>query len=80
MMGVKCIGFGAVSNPATGTVEAWTHEPEFYLHSVKKSLAGLKKVIWKIMEKYEFNSEHRALINFKEVKSLKLKKIPIADS
>jgi hypothetical protein len=30
-MGVKCLGLGAISNPATGIIDGWVHDPEFYI-------------------------------------------------
>lgn len=75
-MGVKCIGFGAISNPATGTIDGWTHDPEFYIEAGKKSLAGLKKLIWKVIEAYPFNHERKLELNlFPKTKPLKLKTI-----
>jgi hypothetical protein len=57
-MGVKCLGLGAISNPATGTIDGWVHDPEFYLLSAKKCLNSLRAIIWKVIERYNFNDDH----------------------
>jgi purine nucleoside phosphorylase len=56
IMGVKTLGIAAVSNPATGTIEGWVHEQEFYIQSAKRCIESLKKIIWKVIERYEVKS------------------------
>jgi hypothetical protein len=63
-LGVKCIGLGAISNPATGTVDGWIHDPEFYILAGKKSLAGLKLIIWRALEVYPFNPSYKPNLTF----------------
>ena len=73
---MKCIGFAAVTNPATGTSDApWEHDGEKNLIAALKCLEGLKKVIWRIVEKFEFNPEHRLKLNFSGVNDLRLKQV-----
>ena len=57
---MKCIGLGAISNPATGTVDGWVHDPEYYIIAGKKSLAALKLIIWRALEAYPFDPEYKA--------------------
>jgi len=75
-LGVKCIGFAAVSNPASGTIDGWVHDGEQVLIAGKKALENLKKVIWKIIEKFEFNSSHNLNLNYSGANVLKLKQTP----
>jgi hypothetical protein len=56
---VKCIGLGAISNPATGTVEGWVHDPEYYIQAGKKSLAALKLIIWRALEAFPFEPSYK---------------------
>lgn len=72
-LGVKCIGFAAVTNPATGTAEAWVHDGEHNLIAAKKCLVSLKKVIWRLVEKFEYNPEHQLKLNFSGINALRLK-------
>lgn len=37
-LGVKCIGFAAVTNPASGTTDGWVHDGEHNLIAAKKCL------------------------------------------
>jgi hypothetical protein len=75
-LGVKCIGFAAVTNPASGTTDGWVHDGEHNLIAAKKCLEGLKKVIWRIIEKFEFNSSHTLKLNYSGANALKLKQTP----
>jgi len=75
-LGVKCIGFAAVTNPASGTTDGWVHDGEHNLIAAKKCLEGLKKVIWRIVEKFEFNSGHKLNLNYSGANALKLKQTP----
>jgi len=60
LLGVKCIGFAAVTNPATGTSDgSWVHDGEHNLMAAKKCLEGLKKTIWKVIERFSFDNEHK---------------------
>lgn len=52
LLGVKCIGFAAVTNPATGTADGWVHDGEHNLIAARKCLDGLKKTIYKVIEKF----------------------------
>jgi hypothetical protein len=79
-LGVKCIGLGAISNPATGTVDGWTHDPEFYILAGKKSLAGLKLIIWRALETYPFNADYRPSLNLALNSAHSLKLQPITTS
>jgi Phosphorylase superfamily len=72
-LGLKCLGLAAVSNPATGTIDGWVHEQEFYLHAAKKCLALLKNIIWKVVEKFELNPAYKLALNYTGVNSLRLK-------
>jgi hypothetical protein len=52
-LGVKCLGFAAVTNPATGTTDgSWVHDGEHNLIAAKKCLQSLRKTIWKVIEKF----------------------------
>lgn len=51
-LGVKCIGFAAVTNPASGTTDGWVHDGEHNLIAARKCLEGLKKVIWRMVETF----------------------------
>ena len=73
-LGVKCIGFAAVTNPASGTTDGWVHDGEHNLIAAKKCLEGLKKVIWRLVEKFEFNPEHKLTLNYTGVNTLRLRK------
>jgi len=75
-LGVKCIGFAAVTNPATGTADFWVHDGEHNLIAAKKALENLKKVIWKIIEKFEFNKNHNLNLNYSWAGALSLKQTP----
>lgn len=77
-MGLKCLGLAAVSNPATGTIEGWVHEQEFYIRSAKLCLLTLKNIIWKVVERFELNPEHKQEISFIGVNSLSLKQLDIS--
>ena len=79
-LGVKCIGFASVTNPASGTAEGWVHDGEHNLIAAKKCLEGLRKVIWRIVEKFEFNSGHKLKLNYTGVNALKLKQTPHSNS
>ena len=73
-LGVKCIGFGAITNPATGISDGWVHDGENNLIAAKKCLNSLKKIMWKIVERFEFNPEYTKLnLNFTGVNALRLK-------
>jgi len=37
-LGVKCIGFAAVTNPCTGTADNYVHDGEHNLIAAKKAL------------------------------------------
>lgn len=74
-LGVKCIGFAAVTNPASGTAEGWVHDGEHNLIAAKKCLEGLKKVIWRLVEKFEFNPEHKLKLNYTGVNTLRLRQV-----
>lgn len=59
-MGVKCIGFAAVTNPATGTTDgSWVHDGEHNLLAAKKCLEGLRKIIWKVIDKFSFKPDYK---------------------
>ena len=59
-MGVKCIGFAAVTNPATGTTDgSWVHDGEHNLIAARKCLDGLRKTIWKVVEKFDFKADYQ---------------------
>lgn len=72
-LGLKCLGLAAVSNPATGTIDGWVHEQEFYLHAAKKCLAALKNIIWKVAERFEMNPDYKFKLNYSGLNSLRLK-------
>ena len=72
-LGVKCIGFAAVTNPASGTAEGWVHDGEHNLIAAQKCLIGLKKVIWNIINKFEFNPNHKLSLNLNGSNALRLK-------
>jgi hypothetical protein len=72
---VKCIGFAAVTNPASGTVDHWVHDGEANLVAAKKCLEGLRKVIWRLVSKFEFNVNYKFTINFTGVNSLRLRQV-----
>jgi len=74
-LGVKCIGFAAVTNPASGTADGWVHDGEHNLIAAKKCVDGLKKVIWRLVEKYQFNPEHRLKLNFSGINALRMKQV-----
>ena len=52
MLGMKAVCFAAVTNPASGLAEGWTHDGEENLIAAKKALDGLGKTMWKIIEKF----------------------------
>ena len=52
LMGMKNVGFAAVTNPATGFTEGFTHSGEDNLEHAKKAHEGLTKTIFKIIEKF----------------------------
>ena len=63
MMGVKTLGIAAVSNPATGTIVGWIHEQEFYIQSAKKCIANLKNIIFKCVENFQLQDDHKVKLN-----------------
>lgn len=75
LLGVKCIGFAAVTNPASGTVDHWVHDGEGNLIAARKCLEGLRKVIWNIVLKFEFNPLHKLTLNYTGVNSLRLRQV-----
>lgn len=75
LLGVKCIGFAAVTNPASGTVDYWVHDGEGNLIAARKCLEGLRKVIWNIVLKFEFNPNHKLTLNYTGVNSLRLRQV-----
>jgi hypothetical protein len=74
-LGVDCIGFAVPTNPATGIQEDHVHDGEHNLRVAAKCLVGLKAVIWRLVEKYQFNPEHRLNLNYCGVNSLRLKQV-----
>ena len=54
MMGMKNVAFAAVTNPATGLADGWTHDGEENLVAARKCLDALGKTIFKIIEKFPF--------------------------
>ena len=78
LLGVKCIGFAAVTNPATGTVDSsWVHDGDHNLMAAQKCLGNLKKTIWKVIEKFSFNPDYQfrySLIDTMNEKPLRVKK------
>ena len=75
LLGVKVVGFAAVTNPASGTTDGWVHDGEHNLIAAKKCLDGLKKTIWKVIEKFQFNPQHALIPNYKAQNSLRLKQL-----
>ena len=75
LLGVKVVGFAAVTNPATGTTDGWVHDGEHNLIAAKKCLEGLRKTIWKVIERFQFNPEHKVMPNYKAQNSLRLKQL-----
>lgn len=80
LLGVKVVGFAAVTNPATGTADGWVHDGEHNLIAARKCLEGLKKTMWKIIEKFQFNPSHKFTPNFKGSNSLRLKQVKYGPS
>jgi hypothetical protein len=75
LLGVKCIGFAAVTNPASGTVDHWVHDGEANIIAAGKCLQGLRKVIWNIVSKFEFNPSHKLTLNYTGMNSLRLRQV-----
>lgn len=75
LLGVKCIGFAAVTNPATGSQEGWIHDGEHNLLAAQKCLERLKATIWKVIEKFHFNREYKLMLNYQGTNSLRLKQV-----
>ena len=63
LLGVRCVAFATVSNPATGTVEHYVHDQDSILELGAKCIVNLKKTLWRIIEKFEFNPQHRVRLN-----------------
>lgn len=59
MLGIKAVCFGAVTNPASGLAEGWTHDGEDNLVAAKKCQNGLQKTIEKIIENFKFSDDHK---------------------
>ena len=72
---MKCIGFAAATNPASGTLDGWVHDGEHNLIAAKKCLEGMKKIIWRLVEKFEFNPDHKLKLNYTGVNALRLKQL-----
>jgi hypothetical protein len=51
------------------------HDGEHNLIAAKKALEGLKKVIWRVIERFQFNPDYKFVPNFKGENSLRLKRI-----
>jgi hypothetical protein len=64
-----------VTNPASGTVDHWVHDGESNLIAAKKCLEGLKKVIWRLVEKFEFNPSHQLVLNYSGLNQLRLRQV-----
>ena len=75
LLGVKCIGFAVPTNPATGTAEGWVHDGEHNLIAAAKCVKMLKKIIWTLVEKFEFNPDYRLNINYTGVNALRLRQV-----
>lgn len=79
LLGVKCIGFAAVTNPATGTTDgSWVHDGEHNLMAAKKCLGNMKKIIWRVIEKFDFNPDYQfkfSLTDSFNDRSLQVKKV-----
>jgi len=50
------------------------HDGEHNLIAAKKCLEGLKKVIWRLVETFHFNPEHKLNLNYTGVNTLRLRK------
>lgn len=72
-MGLKNVGFAAVTNPATGFGSDWTHSGEDNLEHAKKAHEGLAKTIFKIIEKFQFSDEPRKMDNCLKAENKHLK-------
>lgn len=72
-LGLKTLGLAAVSNPATGTIDGWVHEQEFYIKAAKKCLVALKNIIWKVVERFNFDPSYKLELNYTGVNALRLK-------
>lgn len=75
MLGMKNIGFAAVTNPATGLVSGWTHDGEGNLIAARKCLEGLTKTIYKIIEKFEFSEKRELNTGVEDTIGLSMKRI-----
>ena len=49
LLGVRCIAFATVSNPATGTIEDYVHDQYSILELGQKCIVNLKKTLWKLI-------------------------------
>lgn len=75
LLGMKVVGFAAVTNPASGTIDGWVHDGEHNLIAAKKCIEGLRKTIWKVIEKFKFHPDHKCGPNYKASTSLRLKQV-----
>jgi hypothetical protein len=63
LMGMKQVAFAAVTNPATGYAEGFTHSGEDNLVHAEKAHIGLGKTLFKIIEKFKLSDEPKKLDN-----------------
>ena len=54
-------------------MEDWVHDGEHNLIAARKCLAGLKSIIWRIVEKYEFKPGHKLNLNYTGVNALRMR-------
>lgn len=73
LMGLKTLGLGAVSNPATGTIDGWVHDAAYYLTSAKLSLSNIKKIAWKVIERFDLDPSHQFKHDLTGIASLRLR-------
>jgi hypothetical protein len=59
ILGLKSVAFAAVTNPASGLSEGFTHDGHENLIAAKRCLDGLGKTIFKIITDFELDPAYK---------------------
>lgn len=62
ILGMKTVAFGVITNPASGLVDNYTHDVEEILLAAKRGQEGLARTMFKMIEQFQFNPEHKVKI------------------
>lgn len=75
ILGLKSVAFAAVTNPASGLSEGFTHDGEENLIAAKRCLDGLGKTMFKIIADFQLNPDYKLTNHIHGALPIKMKRV-----